>query len=112
MLRDYRHPVERRRSLRALLRVAVRDDYARQAKTSRDYPRKKSADPPAGLPRLRRANPPSENSAQATHQRVNGAKCHGRDAATICTSRLTWNREAMLGGFRRLARTKRKRAVA
>jgi len=52
MLRDYRHPVERRRSLRALLRVAVRDGYARQDKTSRDYPRKKSADAPAGPPQI------------------------------------------------------------
>ena len=52
VLRDYLHPVERFRSLRALLRQAVRDGYVRQDKTSRDYPRKKPADPPAGPPQI------------------------------------------------------------
>lgn len=52
MLRDYLHPVERDRSLSALLRRALRDKYSRQNKTSRDYPRKKHPDPPAGPPEI------------------------------------------------------------
>ena len=52
MLRDYLHPVERQGSLRTLLREAVRDNYVRKDKTSRDYPCKKPADPPAGPPQI------------------------------------------------------------
>jgi len=55
MLRDYLHPVERDRSLRDLLRRALRDGYQRKNKTSRDYPRKKQADPPAGPPEIKTA---------------------------------------------------------
>jgi len=40
MLRDYRHPTQRHCSLAALLRRAVRDDYVRKNKRSRDYPHK------------------------------------------------------------------------
>jgi hypothetical protein len=56
MLRDYLHPVERHRSLRALLRRALRDRYVRKNKASRDYPRKKQPDPPAGPPEIKLAN--------------------------------------------------------
>ena len=56
MLRDYLHPVERGRSLRALLRRALRDEYPRQYKASRDYPcqkRRKPIGPPEILPASR-----------------------------------------------------------
>ena len=52
MLRDYLHPVKRDCSLSALLRRAQRDKYPRKNKTSRDYPRKKNPDPPAGPPKI------------------------------------------------------------
>ena len=51
MLRDYRHPAERGRSLRERLRTALIDRYQRQNKTSRDYPRKKQETPP-GPPQI------------------------------------------------------------
>jgi hypothetical protein len=54
-LRDYLHPAERKRSLAMLLRRAVRDQYPRKDKTSRDYPRKKQADPPPGEPEIKTA---------------------------------------------------------
>lgn len=54
-LRDYLHPVERKRSLAMLLRRAVRDRYPRKDKTSRDYPRKKQPDPPPGEPEIKPA---------------------------------------------------------
>ena len=46
MLRDYRHPAERGRSLCDLLGEAVIDPYTRQHKASRNYPRKKQESPP------------------------------------------------------------------
>jgi hypothetical protein len=52
LLRDYRHPVERGKSLPACLRRALRDGYPRKNKTSRNYPRKKRPDPPAGPPEI------------------------------------------------------------
>jgi hypothetical protein len=52
LMRDYLHPAERRRSLASLLRAAVRDQYERKNKSSRDYPRKKRPDPPAGSPEI------------------------------------------------------------
>lgn len=55
MLRDYLHPQERGRSLAAMLRRALRDEYPRKNKTSRNYPRKKQADPPAGPPEIKLA---------------------------------------------------------
>ena len=64
LLRDYLHPVERDRSLRALLRRAVRDRYVRKNKASRNYPRKKQADPPAGPPEIKIAT-----AAQIRHAR-------------------------------------------
>jgi len=51
-LRDYLHPVGRR-SLVILLRRATRDRYPRKNKASRDYPRKKQPDPPAGPPEIK-----------------------------------------------------------
>jgi hypothetical protein len=56
MMRDYLHPAERNRSLSALLRHALRDKYSRKNKTSRDYPRKKHPDPPAGPPEILNAS--------------------------------------------------------
>jgi len=56
MLREYLHPVERGQSLGALLRRALRDEYPRKDKTSRNYPRKKqhaSIGPPQILPATR-----------------------------------------------------------
>jgi hypothetical protein len=55
MLRDYRHPVERGRSLCELLGEAVIDGYIRQHKSSRNYPRKKRESPP-GKPQIVTAN--------------------------------------------------------
>jgi hypothetical protein len=52
MLRDYLHPAQRQGCLPALLRHALRDSYRRKDKTSRDYPRKKQPDPPAGPPEI------------------------------------------------------------
>lgn len=52
ILRDYRHPIERRGCLNALIGCALRDTYQRRNKTSRDYPRKKRPDPPAGPPKI------------------------------------------------------------
>ncbi len=52
VMRDYLHPAERQRSLSSLLRNAVRDKYERKNKSSRDYPRKKRPDPPAGPPEI------------------------------------------------------------
>jgi IS4 transposase len=54
-LRDYLHPAQRQRSLTMLLRHAVRDQYLRKDKTSRDYPRKKQPDPPPGEPEIKTA---------------------------------------------------------
>jgi hypothetical protein len=56
-LRDYLHPVERKRSLAMLLRRALRDQYLRRDKTSRGYPRKKQPDPPPGEPKIKTATP-------------------------------------------------------
>jgi hypothetical protein len=52
VMRDYLHPAERRRSMVLLLCAAVRDKYERKNKNSRDYPRRKHPDPPAGPPTL------------------------------------------------------------
>lgn len=52
MMRDYLHPIERNRSLSGLLRHAVKDTYQRGNKSSRNYPRKKNPDPPAGPPEI------------------------------------------------------------
>lgn len=54
-LRDYLHPVGNR-PLALLLRRAIRDQYPRRNKTSRDYPRKKQPDPPAGPPEIKTAS--------------------------------------------------------
>jgi IS4 transposase len=67
ILRDYLHPVSPRHSLRALLRQAVRDSYLRKNKTSRDYPRKKQADPPAGPPEIKAATPAQVQHARQLH---------------------------------------------
>jgi hypothetical protein len=55
MLRDYRHPIERQCSLKALIGCALHDTYTRANKASRDYPRKKRPDPPAGPPKIQNA---------------------------------------------------------
>lgn len=64
MLRDYLHPVTRHGSLTALLRIALRDEYTRKNKASRNYPRKKQPDPPAGPPDIKTAT-----AAQVRHAR-------------------------------------------
>lgn len=63
-LRDYLHPAQRQRSLTMLLRRAVRDQYLRKDKTSRDYPRKKQPDPPPGEPEIKTATQPQIRLAQ------------------------------------------------
>jgi hypothetical protein len=57
ILRDYLHPAQRKRSLAKLLRSAVRDQYQRKNKASRDYPRKRGADPMPGKPKIKPATP-------------------------------------------------------
>lgn len=46
VLRDYLHPLPRGGQWNKLLRSALRDEYPRRNKTSRDYPRKKQPKPP------------------------------------------------------------------
>jgi hypothetical protein len=72
MLRDYQHPAEQRGSLRALLRHAVRDNYVRKDKTSRDYPRKKPADPPAGPPQILVASHAQRSRAKIVRRQLKG----------------------------------------
>ena len=52
ILRDYLHPVQRGQALHALLRRALRDPYPRKNKTSRNFPKKKSPNPPVGPPTI------------------------------------------------------------
>ena len=56
MMRDYRHPVQRECTLSSLLRCALRDQYTRTNKASRNYPCKKRQDPPARAPEILRAS--------------------------------------------------------
>jgi hypothetical protein len=55
-MKDYRHPAECGWRLRRVLREATIDSYARQNKTSRNYPRKKKETPP-GRPVINIATP-------------------------------------------------------
>ena len=55
MLRDYLHPVERHRTLKALLCRALKDEYQRQNKASRDYPCQKRRKP-IGRPQINSAS--------------------------------------------------------
>lgn len=64
MLRDYRHPAERGKSLQDRLRTALIDPYHRANKSSRDYPRKKQ-EHPAGPPQLVAASKAQIQQAQA-----------------------------------------------
>ena len=50
-LRYYRDPVERKCSMRDMVRRAMIDDYQRKCKTSRNYPRQKQETPP-GPPKI------------------------------------------------------------
>jgi hypothetical protein len=52
MMRDYHHPVQRGCTLSSLLRRALRDQYTRTNKSSRNYPRKKKYDPPPRAPEI------------------------------------------------------------
>ncbi len=52
--RDYLHPQRRHQRLRELLRKAVLDEYPRDNKDSRDYPRR-AKEKPAGKPIIKRA---------------------------------------------------------
>jgi hypothetical protein len=45
-------PLPRHCSLSTLLRRALKDLYVRKNKSSRNYPRKKNPDPPAGPPEI------------------------------------------------------------
>jgi len=56
--RDYWHPAETRNTLRHRLRCALIDTYPRTNKASRDYAQKKQIRPPAGPPRIHRADNP------------------------------------------------------
>jgi hypothetical protein len=56
MMRDYRHPVQRGCTLSSLLRCALRDQYTRTNKASRNYPSKKQYDPPPRAPEILRAS--------------------------------------------------------
>lgn len=51
LMRDYRHPVVRGQTLRAMLRESLIDTYERKSKASRDYPRRKK-EQPAGSPKI------------------------------------------------------------
>lgn len=55
-MKDYRHPIEDGWRLCRELREATIDDYVRQNKTSRNYPRKKKETPP-GRPIINDATP-------------------------------------------------------
>lgn len=67
MLRDYRHPREPSRTLRALVQRAVTDNYIRQDKTSRNYPRKKQ-EQHAGRPKIIYATPAQIRLAKLIRQ--------------------------------------------
>jgi IS4 transposase len=64
MLRDYLHPIQRGCSLARLLARAVRDTYQRKNKKSRNYPRQKHPDPPAGSPQIFKATSTQVRRAQ------------------------------------------------
>ena len=70
MQRDYLHPVKANCSLNELLHHAVRDTYQRRNKTSRNYPRKKRSDPPAGAPRISVASKSQVERAQQIKQDI------------------------------------------
>jgi hypothetical protein len=61
--RDYLHPQQPKHRLRAMLRQALLDEYQRQDKTSRDYPRKKK-ERPAGKPTIQKATKDQIKTAQ------------------------------------------------
>lgn len=70
MQRDYLHPVKANCSLNELLHQAVRDTYQRRNKASRNYPRKKRPDPPAGAPRISVASKSQVERAQQIKQDI------------------------------------------
>ena len=55
-MKDHRHPADDGWRLRRVLREAIIDDYERQNKASRHYPRKKQETPP-GCPIIKAATP-------------------------------------------------------
>lgn len=55
MMRDYRHPAQRGSTLSSLLQRALRDQYPRLNKASRNYPCKKQYDPPPRAPEILKA---------------------------------------------------------
>jgi len=65
MMRDYLHPIEKKKSFCDLLREAVMDDYQRGDKTSREYPQKKHEKPP-GKPIIRNATAQERQLAKQT----------------------------------------------
>ena len=54
-MREYKSRPDDGEDLYALLEQAITDDYHRGSKASRDYPRKKKKEPPAGKPIIRTA---------------------------------------------------------
>jgi IS4 transposase len=64
IMRDYLHPGERGGKLRERLQAALIDEYHRENKASRDYPRKKQEAPP-GPPKILTASPSQIQRAQA-----------------------------------------------
>lgn len=65
MMRDYRHPAQRGSTLSSLLRTALRDQYKRAHKASRNYPCKKQYDPPPRAPEILKAS-----SKEVLHARM------------------------------------------
>lgn len=63
-LREYKSRPDAGEDLWSLLDVAVIDDYIRTNKTSRDYPRKRQKEPPAGKPKLYTATRSQKTKAQ------------------------------------------------
>lgn len=68
---DALHPQQKTDRLRNLLRKALRDEYPRKDKTSRDYPRKKQ-ERPASKPKIYQATKPQIQTARKIKQTQNG----------------------------------------
>ncbi|QDT31233.1 Transposase DDE domain protein [Thalassoglobus polymorphus] len=68
---DYLHPQQKKDRLHHLLRKALLDEYQRQDKSSRDYPRKKQ-ERPAGKPKINKATPEQIQTAQNIKQSKKG----------------------------------------
>lgn len=67
-MRDYQHPHDKESCLKTLLQMALKDDYARKDKTSREYPQKKKSKPP-GVPKIYTATPQQRALARQSMQK-------------------------------------------